>query len=465
MNIHQLKKRFVGDRGFYRMVLAVAVPIIVQNAITNFVGLLDNIMVGQVGTEQMSGVSIVNQLIFVYNLCIFGGLAGAGIFTAQYFGRGDTEGVRHTFRYKLWLAVILTITAIAVLLAFGSQLISLYLSGESGGSDPAATLDWGLRYLRVSLLGLPAFMVLQIYASTLRECGETRLPMKAGIAAVLINLVFNWLLIYGHLGFPKLGVVGAAAATVLSRYVEAAIVVVWTHRHRAEAPFAAGLYRTLKVPLRLVKPFFIKGFPLLVNEALWSSGMAVLNQCYSVRGLDVVAAMNISGTLLNLFSTVYMSMGSSVSIIVGQRLGAGRMEEARDTDYKMIAFSIFMSLCFAILVIPFAPLFPRIYNTTDSIRALATRLVLVTALFMPQMAFMNAAYFTLRSGGKTIITFLFDSANLWAVSIPIAFLLSRYTAIDVVLIYAAVQIGDWIKCILGFIFVRRGSWLQNIVAE
>ena len=464
MNISQLRKRFVGDRAFYRMVLAVAVPIVVQNAITNFVGLLDNIMVGRVGTEQMSGVSIVNQLIFVYNLCIFGGLAGAGIFTAQYFGRGDIEGVRHTFRYKLWLAVILTVAAVAVLLAFGDRLISLYLSGESGGSDPAATLDWGLRYMRVCLLGLPAFMILQVYASTLRECGETRLPMKAGIAAVLVNLVFNWLLIYGRLGFPKLGVVGAGAATVLSRYVEAAIVVTWTHRHKADAPFAAGLYRTLKVPLRLVKPFFVKGFPLLVNEALWSSGMAVLNQCYSVRGLGVVAAMNISGTLLNLFSTVYMSMGSSVSIIVGQRLGAGRMEEARDTDYKMIAFSIFMSACFAILVLPFAPLFPRIYNTTDSIRALAARLVMVTALFMPQMAFMNAAYFTLRSGGKTVITFLFDSANLWAVSIPIAFLLSRCTTVDVVWIYAAVQIGDWIKCILGFILVKRGSWLQNIVA-
>ena len=138
-----ITKKFIGDRSFYRMVLSIAVPIMIQNGITNFVSLLDNIMVGQIGTEQMSGVAIVNQLIFVYNLCIFGGLAGAGIFTAQYFGQRDEEGIRHTFRYKIWMAALLTGAAVLLFLFAGENLIQLYLNGSSDGGDLAAALQYG----------------------------------------------------------------------------------------------------------------------------------------------------------------------------------------------------------------------------------------------------------------------------------------------------------------------------------
>ena len=460
-----LRRKFIGDKAFYRMVLAIAVPIMIQNGITNFVSMLDNIMVGQVGTEQMSGVAIVNQLIFVYNLCIFGGLSGAGIFTAQYFGQEDAEGIRHTFRYKIWMGLILTILAIGIFLFAGGNLIQLYLNGDSNGGDLSTALSSGTRYLYIMLLGLPAFMVLQVYASTLRECGETVVPMKAGITAVLVNLIFNYLLIYGKFGFPKMGVAGAAIATVLSRYVEVCIVVSWTHRHKEKNSYIEGLYTTLKIPSDLVKKFFIKGAPLLFNETLWAAAMAMLTQCYSIRGLNVVAAQNISNTLNNVFNVVFIALGDSVAIIVGQLLGAGKMKEARDTDNKMIAFSVFCCTLVALGMLAFSPLFPRLYNTSEEARVLATRFIMVQALFMPQNAFLHAAYFTLRSGGKTIITFLFDSVFIWVVSVPIAFFLSRYTDLYVVAIFALVQVGDWIKCVLGFILVKKGVWMQNIVAR
>ena len=238
---YTFKKKFIGDRKFYGMVLALEVPIMIQNGITNFVSMLDNIMVGQIGTEQMSGVAIVNQLIFVYNLCIFGGLSGAGIFTAQYFGQKDEEGIRHTFRYKLWMAMILTVLTILLFLGAGEALIQLYLKGGSDGGNLQSTLYYGKKYLNVMLLGLPGFMMVQVYSSTLRECGETVLPMKAGVAAVFVNLALNYLLIYGKFGFPALGVVGAGLATVLSRYLEAAIVLGWTHTHREKNSYIVGL--------------------------------------------------------------------------------------------------------------------------------------------------------------------------------------------------------------------------------
>lgn len=459
------RKKFIGDKAFYLMVLGIAVPIMVQNGITNFVSLLDNIMVGQIGTEQMSGVAIVNQLIFVYNLCIFGGLAGAGIFTAQYYGHKDDEGIRHTFRFKIWIALILTVGTVLLFLFAGDSLIQLFLTGNSDGGDVAATLNYGKEYFIVMLFGLPAFALVQIYASTLRECGETVVPMKAGIVAVLVNLVFNYLLIFGNFGFPELGVAGAAVATVLSRYVEAAIVLTWTHRHTEKNTYIVGIYRTIKVPMVLVKKFIIKGCPLLVNEAMWSCAMTMLVQCYSVRGLSVVAGLNIANTINNLFNIIYLALGDSVAIVVGQRLGANQLKEARDADNKMIAFSTM--LCFGIgaILLCVAPFFPNLYNTSAESRHIATQLISVQALSMPIHAFLHAAYFTLRSGGKTIITFFFDGVFVWVVSVPIAFVLSRFTGLPVVWIFAMVQVGDCLKAVIGFILVKKGVWLQNIVAN
>ena len=460
--------KFIGNRDFYKMVLMIAVPIMIQNGITNFVSLLDNIMIGQVGTEQMSGVAIVNQLIFVYNLCIFGGVSGAGIFTAQYFGQGNHEGVRQTMRFKLWMVIVLTSLTVMLFLSCGTNLISAYLKGDGSAESIAATLFHGERYLRIMLVGLPAFAAVQIYSSTLRECGQTMLPMKAGLAAVVVNLLFNYILIYGKFGAPALGVSGAAIATVLSRYVEMLITVLGVHRksrgERAPYSFVTGLYSTLKVPRELTLKIVRKGSPLLFNETLWAAGMAMLTQCYSVRGLNVVAGLNVSNTINNVFNIVFIALGDSVAIMVGQLLGAGKMKEARDTDNKLIAFSVMCCTCVALVMFVMAPLFPRLYKINDEARVLAKYFIMVTAFFMPQNAFLHATYFTLRSGGKTIITFLFDSVFIWCVSVVIAFVLSRFTGLPVIAVYAMVQLGDIIKCIIGFILVKKGVWLQNIVA-
>lgn len=457
--------KFIGDKAFYRMVLAIAVPIMVQNGITNFVGLLDNIMIGRIGTEPMSGVAIVNQLIFVYNLCLFGGVSGAGIFTAQYFGQKNHEGIRQTVRFKLWIVAVITLLTTTLFLTSGTALIRLYLQGEGTAESIAATLRYGQQYLLIMLFGLPPFMMVQVYSSTLRECGQTVLPMKAGIVAVIVNLILNYILIYGKFGAPAMGVQGAALATVISRYTEAGIVLSHTHRHREQNPFARGLYSTMKVPAALARKILVKGTPLLFNEALWAAGIAMLTQCYSVRGLNVIAAQNISNTINNVFNIVFIALGDSVAIVVGQLLGAGRMKEARDTDNKMIAFSVFCCTGVALVMLLLARFFPMMYNTEEDVRQLAAYFIMITAVFMPQNAFLHASYFTLRSGGKTIITFLFDSVFVWCVSVTIAFTLSRFTTLPVLAVFTLVQAGDLIKCVIGFILVKKGVWLQNIVEE
>lgn len=455
-------RKLIGDKAFYRKVLLVTVPIMIQNGITNFVSLLDNIMVGQIGTEQMSSVSIVNQLIFVFNLCIFGAISGAGIFTAQFYGQGNHEGIRDTFRFKIWTSLGILLIGLMVFLTSGDALIQLYLN-DNNAESVAAALFYGKQYLHIMLIGLVPFTIVQVYASTLRETGETVLPMKAGIVAVCVNMMFNYVLIFGKLGMPELGAAGAAIATTISRFVECIVVVSWTHTHKEKNPYIEGLYKKMCVPKALVYRIVTKGSPLLLNEALWSAGMAMLLQCYSVRGLNVVAGMNISNTIGNMFNIVFISLGSAVAIIIGQLLGAEKMEEAKDASVKLLFFSVACCVVTGALMILASPFFPRIYNTSDEVRMLAQRFMVVAALCMPLQAVLNVSYFTLRSGGRTVITFLFDSVFVWVVTIPLAYILSRYTGLHIVLVYFCCQSVDFVKCVIGCVLLKKGVWLNRIV--
>ena len=456
-------KRFIGDRAFYRRVLAIAVPIIVQNAITNFVSLLDNIMVGQIGTTPMSGVSIVNQLMFVFNLCVFGATSGAGIFTAQFHGSNDQTGIKHTFRFKFLACLLISLVGGSLFITKGDFLIGLYLTGEGDPQTAASALRYGLSYLQVMLWGLIPFAISNTYASTLRETGKTTVPMAAGITAVFVNLGLNYVLIFGKLGLPALGVQGAALATVISRYVELMILILWTHLNPEKNPFIRHIYRSFHIPGKLLKGIIVKGMPLLMNEFLWASGMAIMNQCYSTCGLDVVPAMNISSTLYNLASVTFLSMGNSVGIIMGQMLGAGTSEaEIRDANRKLVAVSIASGVVFGGLMAAASVLFPRIYNTTDDVRHLATLLICISAAMMPFNSYTNAAYFTLRSGGQTMVTFLFDSCFVWTCCVPVAFCLSRFTGLSIIPLYIICQSMDFIKCTIGAFMIRQGKWIQNL---
>ena len=445
--------------------MMIALPIMLQNGITNFVNMLDNIMVGRVGTDPMTGVSVVNSLLFVWNLCVFGGLSGIGIFTAQYCGKNDDEGVRRTFRLQIILAVLLVVVGIAVFANFGESLVGLYLHEDGGGGSVEATMRAAMQYLTVMCIGFLPFSLTMAYYTTIRSYGETVAPMAASMISVGVNLVGNYILIFGKLGAPALGVAGAAAATVIARFVELAYIVIWAQTHAARVPFVVGALRSMYVPAELTVSCIRKGTPLLLNEALWSGGQAMLTQCYSVRGLSVVSSLNISQTLGNVFNVAFIAMGSATAIIIGQKLGElgeSHADELKEEAWRLTIFSVFLCVISALLMVSVSGVFPRIYNTGDEIRALATRLICVTACFMPVHDFNNASYFIIRSGGKTWITLLFDSCFCWFASIPAAYFLAHYTQIPIVQMFAMVSSVELIKVVIGLKLVNRGIWIKDI---
>ena len=458
-----IKTKYFGDKDFYKMILVIALPIVIQSLFTNFVAMLDNVMVGKVGTDQMTGVAVVNQLFFVFNLAVFGGMSGAGIFSAQYFGRKDHKGVRNVFRMKFIIGLIVIAISLFIFILFHEPLISMFLheGGESG--NIAATFHYARNYLFVMLFSIIPFVISNCYSTTLKEAGQTTVPMIAGVIAVVVDFVFNALLIFGLFGFPKLGVVGAAIATVLSRFVECGYLMFYTHRHSDKYQFIIGAYHNLHVPMYLVKNIITKGTPLLFNEVLWAAGIAMQTQAMSTRGLPAVAGLNIANTINNVVNTAFLTMGIAISIVIGQLIGAGKEKEAVDTDRKMIVFSILISLGVSAILLIAAALFPQIYNTTGEIRYLASRFILVYALAAPFNAFTNASYFTLRSGGKTIMTFIFDSGFIWFINVPLAMILAHLTSMPIVWMFLCISMLDAVKSVIGFILVKRKTWLNTIV--
>ena len=457
--------RFIGNKAFYKSVVTLLIPIVIQQFITSFVSLLDNIMVGSLGTEAISAASIANQVMLVFILAVFGGMSGAGIYGAQFFGKGDTDGMRYTFRCKMYFGVLISATAILVYLFFGESFIAAFLKGESNGGDLALTQRGGCNYLNIMLWGLPPFALVQVYAGTLREAGETRAPMFAGICAILTNLFGNWVLIFGHLGAPAMGVQGAAIATVVSRYVELLIVASHAHRHTDKYPFFAGAYKSLYVPGSLAMKILRTATPLLINEILWSLGMTFITQFYSSRGLNAVAALNINGTAWNLFSVIMMGMGSAVAIMVGQRLGAGKMEEARDVDRKLIFLTEVIHVIIGVSMVLAAPLVPQLYNVSEEVRDLTRQLLIIAGCSLPIHSFAHVTYFTIRSGGRTVITFLFDAVYTWVIAVPLAFCLTRYTELTITQVYFCVQFVDILKVMIGLIMLKSDFWARNVVNE
>ena len=458
-------KKFIGSKAFYASVVALILPMMVQQGITQFVNLLDNVMVGRLGTQPMSGVAIVNQIVFIFNLTIFGGLSGASIFGAQFFGKGDMEGVRSTFRFRLLFGAVVVVLGMAVFLTWGEDLFSLYLDeNASTPAELAATLNYAKEYTAIIIWGFFPFMIVQCYSSVLRDAGETVGPMVSSMIAIFVNLIGNYLLIYGSFGFPKLGVAGAALATVIARWSEMAYLVFYAHRRKKKFTFLQGAYRSFRIPLPLVRQIAVTGTPLLLNEVFWSIGTAMVSMCYATRGLTAVAATNINSTVWNLFAIVMAAMGNAIGILSGQLLGAGDIQGAKDTVRKLLFFSVAVNLLIGGAIVAVSPLIPFIYNTEAVVRQTATHLLMISGSFLPLSAFTQGSYFTIRSGGKTFITFLFDCVYTWVVCLPIAFLLSSFTSLPLEWVFLCVQAADILKAVIGAVMLKSGIWANNMVS-
>ncbi|MEL3909320.1 MAG: MATE family efflux transporter [Treponemataceae bacterium] len=448
------KKTFF-DREFLKTLFIIAVPIMLQNLLNSFVNVLDAIMIGQLGTIEIAAVGLGNQLFFLLNLILYGAASGSLVFTAQFWGRKDLPGLRKTFGLSLCTALFISSIFTVFCVFFPEQILRLY------SKDPAV-IETGIQYLRPVAFCFIPFAISFIFMFTLRAIEEVKLSVTATLVSLFVNLILNAILIFGLLGFPRLGVKGAAIATVIARFSELFIYIIVTKKEKS--PILGSLAEHFSFSPRFVVSFFVIVMPVIFNEVLWSSGITFHHKIFAGLSTLSYAAFSITNTVSQLTWVVFTGFGNSVSILIGKKIGEKDYEQAKNYAVNISKFSPSVAIFVGALLIPISFLVPYIFNVEQEVCLQARRFFLILALCYPLKAF-NVCMVVgiLRAGGDTKFGVICDTLFMWIVSIPLSFTLSIHTNLPSWIIYLCLFADEPIKAFMGFRRLRSGKWLREVV--
>ena len=448
--------------GFYKTLLVIALPITLQQLMQTFVNMLDTIMVGRLGAVAIAAVGLGNQVFFILNMILFGISSGGSIFIAQYWGKRDIAGIRHTMGIMLSFSM-----AASFLFAFGAVcfpeiLISMY-------SKDLAVIREGSRYLRYVGLSYPVMAFGFVYQFAFRSTEHVRLPMVSTTISFCINAVFNYIMIFGmhfvlgplHITVPEMGVMGAAIATVISRCAELAILLVYSYLHKYEA--SGPLHEIFGFNHYTVIKFLKIAFPVIFNETLWGTGITIQNSIFSHAGTDAIAAFNITSTISQLTWVFFIGMGNGAAIIIGKRIGAGNTDEAKRYAYRIAWFMPLTAFFIGMLLYPLSFVLPLLFKVDSGIIRQAQLMLIVLMCNYPFNAFnMCMIVGICRSGGDTKFGAFCDLFWMWACSIPLGIAAAFIFHWQPWQIYLCLQTEQILKTVTGFMRLRSGKWLHNV---
>lgn len=452
-------KKLFGDKKFYISTLMLALPVIAQNLVENLVNLIDNFMVSGLGDLKMSGTSVAGQIIFVFMILVNAVCISGGIFLTQYHGANDSKGIKQAISFKTIVSLVLLLVYLIACLLFPRQVLSLMLIGNN---QKEAIIVEGIKYMRVmSLAGLP-MVVCYICASSLKEIGYVKQPLYVSFIAALINMFFNYGLIYGNLGMPRLEVVGAAIATVIARISEALIFLYIIKK--SDAPIKTTFKELFNIDHELFVNIFKRGARIMASEAIWVLTETVTTAVYNGKGgADVVSGMSSSFTIANLYFTAFAGVNVATGVILGKLLGEGKLEEARQKRVWLSSGSLIFSLFVTLLGISTTFLVPIIYsNLSLSAQLICERMVFYMALFMPVWIVFNVQLAIARAGGDANMAFILDGLVNIIVTVPLVFFLANGTSLGPVGIYIISRFVDVAKVVACYFWLKRETWLVNL---
>lgn len=449
-------KEYIGDRHFYKRLFTVAAPLILQQLITTSVQLVDNVMVGKLGEQAIAAVSVINQLYFVIILITFGAMAGASVFAAQFYGSKDYDKLKQTFRFKLIIGFFIALLSFVVFTFFGKALIQVFTDNET-------TIELALSYLKYARWSAFPWILSVAISTTFREISITKPLLIISIVAIITNTAVNYVLIFGNFGFPKLGVEGAAIATLLSRFVEFFLVAILL-QYRGKI-FNTKISQLLHIDKKILTSIALMAVPLLLNELLWSTGQTVFLHAYSRRGDQALAAMNITSAISQLVFVTFGAIATAVAVLVGNTLGRNELDEARKNAKKLIATAVIVAAGAGIILFTLSFFILNIYDVEDFTKEIAQFNIRINALFIPIYSFNVTLYFTLRSGGDTKSTFLMDAGYMWALPVPLALVLAYLTPLPVTMMFLIIQAMDIPKMAFGISRYRKEHWVKNLAAH
>ncbi len=448
-----LQKRYIGDRNFYREVIAISLPIILQQLIVTLMGIADNVMVGQLSSDVLASVTVANKFYMITQSVMFGITGGICIFISQFYGAEDHEKVQGLFLLNMLGAITIAAISTTILLIFPRQLLSIFLTSEH-------TIGYGLEYLSYARFSYLPFAVSLACMTALRSIGFTKAPLMISIGAVFMNIGLNYVLIFGKFGFPRMEAAGAALATLISRIIEMLLFIAVIISGREYFTFSTREFKIMDK--KLLRQIWSRALPLLGNEIFWSTGTTSLFWAYSFVHEPFIAALAIVEMASGIAFVVFGGLGVSISVMIGKRLGAGLFEEAKANAGRLIAFACAFSLLMTLIMFTAAPFIPSLFNTSESISQMASQLLRTQAMFYIVITVNVSCFLIFRAGGDTKSAMAIDSGFVWLFTLPLAVFLALVVKPPLPQFYLIIQSCELIKLFIAVRYLRRGRWVVNL---
>lgn len=434
--------------------IGIALPITLQILLVNVLPFADMMMIGRLGEAEVAAVGLANQMFFLVFLIFFGINSGTSIFVAQFWGNKDYKGIHQMVGLSLVSTLSFALPFALVSLIFPTQLMRIFTP------DPAV-IRLGAEYLRIVA---PSFIFSGIsfsFAMALRSVERPQIPLLVTAISVGLNIILNLVLIFGLMGFPALGVRGAAIATSISRGVELLVTVVLIYARKL--PVAASIREYLSFNKALVRKFVITVGPVLLNEFAWSLGMVVYKLVFARMGTEVIAAANITESIQSLFFVVLLGIGNTAAVMIGKKIGEGKQEDATRYARHFIIQGLFIGAALGILMSATAPVVVLVLKMRPETIRLVMWTLIALGFLIPIKAFnIQMIVGMLRSGGDTTFSFITELVGVWAIGVPIALVAGLVLDFSLPVVYLLVGIEEVFKFILTAVRFRSGKWINDL---
>lgn len=440
------------DKKFVKYVLLLALPVIIQQLLVNLLSIADTIMIGGLGEDAISSVTVANKFFFVFNLAIFGLANGIGIYISQYYGANNKQSYNAVFRFGLWCCALVGVVATVYLLLFPKSVITIFLETPN-------IVEGALEYLYVVRYSYLPFACVMMIAVAYRIKGEPKIPMVSGFIAFVVNVILNYILIFGYFGFDAMGIKGAAIATAISRYVELFFLLYLLSNKKSD------LYLFVKIKKLHIKEKLIvikQTVPLVCNEILWSVGLSVIFMNYCYVGESYIPALTVVDNISSLVHVAFAGCATATGIIIGKDLGANHLNEARSDSKKMIKIGLIIYILGSIVIMVGSPFIPLLFSLQETNAHMAMILLIVKAAIMWTQGYAETAYYILRAGGDTTSVLAIDGLFIVFGPLLLSILASRIWNLDLLMMFILVEGVNIVKVFLSTYFYKKEHWIKNL---
>lgn len=447
------------DTTFLKKVMTIALPVAMQGMLNTVVNLVDNLMIGSLGSTAIASVGLANKVFFVFTLLVFGVASGSGVLAAQYWGNQDVKNIRKVLGVGLVISL-----AGAILFLIPARLKPQLMMRIFTTSQ--ASIEMGAAYLAVAALSYPCTAISNTYVAMLRAVNRVKAPVVISCVAILVNIVFNYTLIYGKFGAPALGVVGAAIATLIARVVEVILIILVVYL--GKTPLACRLKELFGYSGEFLRQFFRTATPVICNEFVWGLGVTIYSMAYGRMGDDAVAAITIATTIQDIAVVLFQGLSAATAVILGNEMGAGKLKKAELYARYIFILQFILTIFAALLIIALRWRIISLYQPgiSDEVAMSVNRCLLMFALFTPakMFNFVNIVG-VLRSGGDTVMCLFIDTSGVWFIGIPLAFIGGLVLKQPIHIVYGMVMLEEVYKAAIGYWRYRQKKWLRNLAVE